>query len=69
MVNSHHHQGLEKIGQNLVATAWASDGLAEAVEDPRPERFVLGVQWHPELGWRDDRLSQMLFGSLHISCP
>ena len=61
MVNSHHHQGLEKIGQNLVATAWAGDGLPEAVEDPRPERFVLGVQWHPELGWREDRLSQILF--------
>ena len=61
MVNSHHHQGLENVGQNLVETAWAADGLAEAVEDPRPERFVLGVQWHPELGWREDRLSQMLF--------
>ena len=61
MVNSHHHQGLENVGANLVETAWAADGLAEAVEDPRPERFVLGVQWHPELGWREDRLSQMLF--------
>lgn len=62
MVNSHHHQGLERAGQNLVETAWAADGLAEAVEDPRPDRFVLGVQWHPELGWREDRLSQLLFG-------
>ena len=63
VVNSHHHQALEKIGQNLTATAWASDGLVEAVEDPRDDRFVLAVQWHPEIGWRHDRFSQALFQS------
>jgi putative glutamine amidotransferase len=61
MVNSHHHQAIENVGKDLVATAWTSDGLIEAVEDTRPERFALGVQWHPELGWRNDRLSQALF--------
>jgi len=61
LVNSHHHQAVEKVGRNLVATAWTSDGLIEAVEDSRPERFSLGVQWHPELGWQRDRLSQALF--------
>lgn len=60
-VNSHHHQAVEKVGRDLVATAWASDGLIEAVEDTRPDRFALGVQWHPELGWEKDRLSQALF--------
>jgi putative glutamine amidotransferase len=60
-VNSHHHQAVEKLGENLVATAWTSDGLIEAVEDSRPERFVLGVQWHPELGWNEDALSRALF--------
>jgi gamma-glutamyl-gamma-aminobutyrate hydrolase PuuD len=33
----------------------------EAIEDPRADRFALGVQWHPELGWMEDRLSQALF--------
>lgn len=61
LVNSHHHQAIEKVGRELVPTAWASDGLIEAVEDSRPERFVLGVQWHPEMGWKDDRFSQELF--------
>src|SRR5713226_3861013 len=60
-VNSHHHQALEILGRELVATAWASDGLVEAVEDPRSDRFVLGVQWHPELGWERDSLSRALF--------
>ena len=60
-VNSHHHQAIESFGRNLVATAWAPDGLVEAVEDPRSDRFVLGVQWHPELAWNRDPLSQALF--------
>ncbi len=60
-VNSHHHQAVERLGRELVATAWTSDGLVEAVEDPRGDRFVLGVQWHPELGWEKDHLSQALF--------
>ncbi|HSQ24876.1 MAG TPA: gamma-glutamyl-gamma-aminobutyrate hydrolase family protein [Pyrinomonadaceae bacterium] len=60
-VNSHHHQAIETVGSDLVATAWASDGIVEAVEDPRSDRFVLGVQWHPELGWERDDLSRTLF--------
>ena len=60
-VNSHHHQAIETLGRELVATAWAADGLIEAVEDPRSDRFVLGVQWHPELGWERDELSKALF--------
>lgn len=61
LVNSHHHQAIEKLGRDLTATAWTSDRLIEAVEDPRPGKFVLGVQWHPELGWKDDHLSRALF--------
>src|SRR5215203_3384425 len=61
VVNSHHHQAVESIGANLVATAWATDGVIEALEDPRPDRFVMAVQWHPELGWENDLFSQRLF--------
>jgi putative glutamine amidotransferase len=61
LVNSHHHQAIEVIGRDLVATAWASDGLVEAIEDPRTDRFVVAVQWHPELGWEKDTFSQKLF--------
>jgi putative glutamine amidotransferase len=60
-VNSHHHQAIETLGQELLATAWAPDGIVEAVEDPRSDRFVVGVQWHPELGWERDEFSQALF--------
>jgi putative glutamine amidotransferase len=60
-VNSHHHQAIETLGRELVATSWAGDGLIEAVEDPRSDRFVLGVQWHPELGWERDEFARALF--------
>ena len=60
-VNSHHHQAVESLGRELVATAWASDGLIEAAEDPRGDRYVIGVQWHPELAWERDPLSLSLF--------
>jgi putative glutamine amidotransferase len=61
LVNSHHHQAVETIGRDLMAAAWAADGLVEALEDSRPDRFALAVQWHPELGWRQDGFSQALF--------
>ncbi len=45
---SHHHQGVDRVGDGLLVSARASaDGLVEAVELP-DRRFVLGVQWHPE---------------------
>jgi putative glutamine amidotransferase len=61
LVNSHHHQALEQLGEGLQASAWSSDGLVEAVEDTREGRWALGVQWHPEIGWERDGLSSRIF--------
>ncbi len=45
---SHHHQGVDQIGEGFQVTGWAVvDELPEALEDPS-RRFALGVQWHPE---------------------
>jgi putative glutamine amidotransferase len=45
---SHHHQGVERVGEGLEVTGWATiDDLPEALEVPA-NRFALGVQWHPE---------------------
>lgn len=60
-VNSSHHQAIKKVGQNLVSTAWAKDGVIEGIEDTREDRFVMGVQWHPELSWKFDELSKNIF--------
>jgi putative glutamine amidotransferase len=47
-VKSHHHQGVDRVGEGLVVTGWAVvDELPEAIELPGNE-FALGVQWHPE---------------------
>ncbi len=48
-VTSHHHQGVGRLGDGLVESAWAADGTLEGIEDTS-RRFVLGVQWHPEMG-------------------
>ncbi|MGF1662133.1 MAG: gamma-glutamyl-gamma-aminobutyrate hydrolase family protein [Kineosporiaceae bacterium] len=49
VVPTNHHQAVERVGRGLVASAWATDGTVEAVEDPRAG-FLVGVQWHPEAG-------------------
>jgi putative glutamine amidotransferase len=46
---SHHHQGVDRIGDGFEVTGWATiDDLPEAIED-QSRRFALGVQWHPEV--------------------
>jgi len=47
-VNSHHHQGVDQLGEGSVVSARSlPDGLPEAMEWPQC-RYALGVQWHPE---------------------
>jgi len=67
-VNSHHHQSVKNTGKNLKPTAWTIDGVIECIEDTRDDRFVLGVQWHPELSWKTDDLSRKLFKEFILSC-
>ena len=47
MVNSLHHQGLKVLGDGVVVSGAASDGLAEMLEVP-DHPFFLAVQCHPE---------------------
>jgi len=56
MVNSIHHQGVERLGVGLSIEARADDGVVEAIRGAN-ENFLLGVQWHPEFhDNRDPRL-------------
>ena len=51
-ISSHHHQGADELGEDLVATGWSvEDDLVEAIERPG-RRFALGVLWHPEVDER-----------------
>ena len=50
VVNSNHHQGIQRIGSGIRAIARSNEGLIEAIEyeDPGNMPFFMGVQWHPE---------------------
>ncbi|WP_190196994.1 gamma-glutamyl-gamma-aminobutyrate hydrolase family protein [Streptomyces djakartensis] len=58
-VPSYHHQAVDRLGEGLVPSAYAEDGTVEAVELPAHEGWVLGVQWHPEMG-QDPRVMRAL---------
>ena len=45
--NSRHRQAVHDLGHDLIASAFAPDGILEALEDHK-HRFWVGVQWHPE---------------------
>jgi putative glutamine amidotransferase len=45
--NEHHHQAINKSGKGIVITAWASDGIIEALELP-DHPYAIGIQSHPE---------------------
>lgn len=47
-INGFNHQAVKTLGENFKATMIAPDGLVEGMELPG-ERFVVGVQWHPEM--------------------
>lgn len=47
VVPCHHHQAIGRVGTGLAATAWAADGIIEAVE-AADHPFLVGVQWHAE---------------------
>ncbi|MEU9923458.1 gamma-glutamyl-gamma-aminobutyrate hydrolase family protein [Streptomyces griseoluteus] len=58
-VPTYHHQAIDHLAPALTPSAHAADGTIEAVELPSAEGWVLGVQWHPEMG-TDDRVMRAL---------
>lgn len=66
-VNSFHHQCLKEPGKGLKITATAPDGIIEAVEMPE-RRFVIGIQWHPEMLLTASDTMLPLFQQLMLAC-
>ncbi|AAU03869.1 gamma-glutamyl-gamma-aminobutyrate hydrolase family protein [Rickettsia typhi] len=62
MVNSTHHQAIKKLGNDLIISAKAEDGIVEAIEATK-HKFVIGVQWHPEY-MNDNGVDLQLFKAL-----
>ena len=65
-VNSRHHQAIKAVGDGLVVSATAPDGVIEAVEDPT-RRFCLGVQWHPENFYRTGEFRALFEGFIEAA--
>lgn len=63
VVNSSHHQSVEKPGRELLVTGVATDGIVESVEWTGKANWVIGVQWHPER-MPTDPLAERLFSEL-----
>ena len=60
-VNSIHHQGLKTLAPPLRPTAWAPDGVIEAVESRDDAEWLMGIQWHPE--WLEGQTSDPQTGA------
>lgn len=45
--NSHHHQAFKVLGEGIKASAWAEDGVIEAIES-HDDAYAIGIQCHPE---------------------
>lgn len=54
-VNSFHHQAVRNSGGGLRVVARSPDGVVEATESTDTNRFLIGVQWHPEKMMPDDQ--------------
>ena len=68
---SHHHQGVDRVGGGLLVSGRTSDGLVEAIERDHDlevdlDRWMVGVQWHPEDTANDDPAQQALFDGLAL---
>ncbi|MGH2678961.1 MAG: gamma-glutamyl-gamma-aminobutyrate hydrolase family protein [Actinomycetota bacterium] len=67
---SHHHQGIDRLGEGLAVTGRSPDGLIEAIErivpdpDDMSAAWIVGVQWHPEETAATDPAQQSLFEGL-----
>ncbi|WP_213957784.1 gamma-glutamyl-gamma-aminobutyrate hydrolase family protein [Variovorax sp. dw_954] len=68
LVNSLHHQGIERLGQGLRVEARAPDGLVEAFSIEAAPQFTLAVQWHPEMRIDDSPFAHAIFAAFGEAC-
>jgi putative glutamine amidotransferase len=70
--SSHHHQGVDLLGEGLTVSGRSPDGLVEAIErglldmNAPDAGWMLGVQWHPEDTAGTDPTQRSLFEGLVV---
>lgn len=67
LINSQHHQAVDRVAPGFTLAALSEDGIVEAIEKP-DARFCLGVQWHPEWLSDADPAMQSLFDAFVNAC-
>jgi putative glutamine amidotransferase len=67
VVNSYHHQAVDRLGAGVEAVAWADDGIVEAIELPA-QSFAVGVQWELQESWRDGAPGFGVFAAFVAAC-
>ena len=67
-VNSFHHQAIDKLSKDFKITSTANDGIVEAIEYKKKDRFIFGVQWHPECMTEKDEKMQNIFSMFVDIC-
>lgn len=67
MVNSFHHQIIDQVAPGFVASGYSKDGVVEAIENTQ-YKYMLGVQWHPEMLHSVDEKMNLLFSELIKNC-
>lgn len=70
LVNSNHHQAVNILAKEFIATAFTEDGLIEAYEykDKSSKPFFIAVQWHPERLTKGHPLSEPLLKRFLQEC-
>jgi len=66
-VNSYHHQAVRDLAPNLTPMAFAMDGIVEAAYCEN-RKFLWAVQWHPELNYRTEPTSTLIFREFIKHC-
>lgn len=67
IVNSLHHQAVDKVAPELRIAATGDDGIVEGIEHTS-HRFCIGVQWHPEHMSAGSKLQRRIFDAFVKAC-
>ena len=66
-VNSYHHQAVREPAEGFIVSARSTDMIIEAIESQK-RKFVLGVQFHPEMMWERHQEAASIFSTFVKWC-
>jgi len=66
-VNSYHHQAVREPAEGFIVSAHSTDTIIEAIESQK-HKFVLGVQFHPEMMWERHQEAANIFSAFVKAC-